>query len=280
VASSAPAELQTAMRDRSVAGRLGPAALRLLVILIYAFLLGPILIIVVTSFDPTTAGAFPPRGFSLHWYGEFLRSDNFTSAFEFSLYLGVCASICATLIGFVTAYAIVRFLGQKREIGQSLALLPAIVPQILTSISLLLALTFVPFPAFAALLAGHVIICLPFTIAGITASLDGVDAQLEAAALTLGASRLRVLWEVVVPLAAPGILSALIFAFIVSFGDVYIALFLSGPGMTTLPVEIFSYVNWESTPVVAAITSLQVLLILVLGLTVERLVGLRKIMRF
>ena len=82
------------------------------------------------------------------------------------------------------------------------------------------------------------------------------------------------------PLAAPGVLSALIFAFIVSFGDVYIALFLTGPGMTTLPIEIFSYMQWESTPVIAAITSLQIVLILVLGLIVERLVGLRHIMRF
>jgi putative spermidine/putrescine transport system permease protein len=125
-----------------------------------------------------------------------------------------------------------------------------------------------------------VLICLPFTIAGVTASLDSVDPQLETAAFTLGASRLRALWEVVLPLVAPGILSALIFAFIISFGDVYIALFLSGPGMTTLPIEIFSYIQWESTPVVAAITTLQILLILALGLVVERLVGMRRIMRF
>ena len=75
-------------------------------------------------------------------------------------------------------------------------------------------------------------------------------------------------------------ISALIFAFIVSFGDTYISLFLTGPGMTTLPIEIFSYMQWESTPVVAAITTVQILLILVLGLAVERLVGLRRIMRF
>jgi len=76
------------------------------------------------------------------------------------------------------------------------------------------------------------------------------------------------------------VLSALIFAFIVSFGDIYIALFLAGPGMTTLPMEIFSYVQWESTPVIAAISTLQILLIVGLGLIVERLVGLRRIMRF
>ena len=258
----------------------GALALRLLVAAIYLFLLGPILIVVVTSFDPTTAGAFPPKGVSLRGYGEFFKSDSFLAAFRFCLQLGLLAASIATGIGVITSYALVRYLGRRREFGQTLVMLPAVVPQIIISISLLLALSFVPFPEFGSLLAGHVVICLPFAIAGITASLDGVDAELEAAALTLGASRWRVLAEIVVPLVAPGIISAFIFAFIVSFGDAYIALFLSGPGMTTLPIEIFSYIQWESSPVIAAITSVQILLILVLGLAVERLVGLRKIMRF
>jgi putative spermidine/putrescine transport system permease protein len=260
--------------------RVGPSALRITVALIYAFLLGPILIVVLTSFNATQSIAFPPKGFSLRWYGEFFKSDGFVDAFRFSIGLGIASAVISTAIGFVSAYAIVRFLGKRREAGQSLAMLPAMIPHIIISMSLLLALTFVPVPELVALLAGHVMICLPFTIAGITASLDSVDPQLESAAMTLGASRLQVLWEVVLPLVAPGVLSALVFAFIVSFGDVYIALFLSGPGMTTLPIEIFSYVQWESTPVVAAITTLQILLIVALGLVVERLVGLRRVMRF
>ena len=258
----------------------GAIALRVLVAAIYLFLLGPIVIVVVTSFDASSAGAFPPRGLSLRWYGEFFRSDSFLAAFRFSLQLGLLAASIATAIGLVTSHALVRYLHRRRALGQTLVMLPAVVPQIIISISLLLALSFVPFPEFGTLLAGHVVICLPFTIAGITASLDGVDADLEAAAMTLGAPRWRVLAEVVVPLVAPGIVSAFIFAFIVSFGDAYIALFLSGPGMTTLPIEIFSYMQWESSPVVAAITSVQIALILVLGLVVERLVGLRRMMRF
>lgn len=246
---------------------------------IYVFLLAPILIVVFTSFNPTESNTFPPTGFSLRWYRTFAESPEFVSAFLFSLWLGAISAVGATVIGFLTAYGVVRFLGRRRELGQSLALLPMMVPHILISISLLLMLTVIPIPELGALIVGHIIICLPFTIAGIVASLEGVDAQLEQAAFTLGASRLRTLWEVVIPLTAPGLLSALIFAFIVSFGDVYIALFLSGPGFTTLPIEIFSYMQWESTPVVAAITTVQILLIIGLGLIVERLVGLRKIMR-
>jgi len=230
----------------------GHALLLLVVAVTYVFLLGPILIIVLTSFNATVSTAFPPTGFSLRWYGEFFRNGNFTDAFQFSLKLAGLASAIATTIGFLAAYAIVRFTGKKREAAQSLALLPAMVPHILISMSLLLALNFIDLPAFMALLAGHVLICLPFTIAGIVASLDGVDPQLELAAWTLGASRLRILWEVTIPLVAPGLLSAMLFAFIVSFGDAYLALFLSAPGKTTLPVEIFTYLAWESTPVVAA----------------------------
>jgi putative spermidine/putrescine transport system permease protein len=260
-------------------GRLGRLGAGLFVTAVYAFLLAPILIIVFVSFNPTEANTFPPSGFSLRWYAKFLDTAGFVAAFRFSLWLGVVAAVGATAVGFVSAYGIVRFLGRRRELGQSLALLPIMIPHILISLSLLLALVVVPIPELSGLIVGHILICLPFTVAGIIASLEGVDEQLELAALTLGASRLRVLGEVVIPLVAPGLLSALIFAFIVSFGDVYISLFLSGPGRTTLPIEIFSYMLWESTPVVAAITTVQILLIIVLGLVIERLVGLRKIMR-
>lgn len=261
------------------AGRAGRLALGVAVTAIYVFLLAPVAIIVFSSFNPTEANTFPPTGFSLRWYAKFLDSAGFVTAFRFSLWLAIVAAVAATAIGFLTAHALVRYWSRGRGVLQSLALLPMMVPHLLISISLLLALMVVPVPELAALIVGHVLICLPFAIACIVASLEGVDAQLELAALTLGASRLRALWEVVIPLVAPGLLSALLFTFMVSFGDVYIALFLSGPGRTTLPIEIFAYMQWESTPVVAAITSVQILLIIGLGLLIERLVGLRTIMR-
>jgi len=246
---------------------------------IYAFLLTPILIIILSSFNTTSANTFPTDGVSLQWYREFLESPSFISAFQFSAWLGIVAAVGATIIGFLTAYGIVRYMGSYREVAQSIAMLPIMVPHILISISLLILLTVVPIPELAGLIIGHIIICLPFTVAGILASLDGVDPQLERAAWTLGASRMRILWEIVIPLIAPGLFSSLIFAFIISFGDVYIALFLSGPGMTTLPIEIFSYMQWESTPVIAAITTVQIIMIFGLGLIIERMVGLRQIMR-
>jgi putative spermidine/putrescine transport system permease protein len=262
--------------DLSWTGRVG---FGILVALLYVFLLAPLLIVIFSSFSPDERNVYALSQASLRWYREFLASESFTSAFTFSLWLAAVASVIATAIGFITAYGVVRFLGRWRETGQALAILPMMVPQILISLSLLLVLTRFPAPELAALVIGHVLICLPFTIAGIIASLEGVDADLEAAAHTLGASRLRVLAEVTLPLVAPGVLSALVFAFIISFGDVDIALFLSGPGMTTLPIEIFSYIQWQSSPVIAAITTVQIALIIVFGLVVEKLVGLRAAMR-
>lgn len=255
-----------------VLGRLG-------IVAIYVFLLAPIVIVVLASFNPENSAALATTTFSLRWYRDFAANNNFVSAFKFSLWLGLIAALAATAIGLLASYAIVRFLGRRRPLGQSLALMPMMIPAILISISLLSMLTRVPLPELLVLIIGHVLICLPFTIAGIVASLDGVDPQLEQAAWTLGASRLRILWEVTIPLVAPGLLSAMLFAFIVSFGDVYISLFLSGPGMTTLPIEIFAFIQWESSPVIAAITTVQMLLIIALGLLIERLVGLRRIMR-
>jgi putative spermidine/putrescine transport system permease protein len=258
---------------------LGRLAFGLLVAVLYAFLLLPLVFVVFTSFSPDERNVYALSQASLRWYREFADSDNFTAAFKFSLWLAGVASVLATAIGFVTAYGIVRFLRRRREIGQALALLPMMVPHVLISLSLLLVLTRFPVPELAALVIGHVLICLPFTITGIIASLEGVDQDLEAAAHTLGASRVRVLVEVTLPLVAPGVLSALIFSVIISFGDVDIALFLSGPGMTTLPIEIFSYIQWQSSPVIAAITTVQIVLIVLFGLIVERLVGLRAAMR-
>jgi len=251
----------------------------LAVTLIYVFLLAPILIVVAASFNPDQSNALPRNGLSLRWYREFAQSDGFTSAFKFSLQLGLVAAFAATVIGLVTAYGIVRFLGRRRALGQALALMPMMIPHILIGLSLLLLLTQVTLPEAGVLLIGHVMICLPFTIAGIIASLEGVDPQLELAAWTLGASRWRILWEVTIPLVAPGLVSSMLFAFIVSFGDVYISLFLSSPGKTTLPIEIFTYMLWDSSPVIAAITTVQMLMIIALGLAIERLVGLRKVMR-
>jgi putative spermidine/putrescine transport system permease protein len=255
------------------------AAFAILIALIYVFLLLPLVIVVFASFSPDEGNVYALSQASLRWYREFAASNSFTTAFKFSLLLATIVSVLATGIGFITAYGVVRFLGRRRETGQALAMLPMMVPHILISLSLLLVLTRFPAPELAALIIGHVLICLPFTIAGIIASLEGVDPDLEAAAHTLGASRLRVLYEVTLPLVAPGLLSALIFSFIVSFGDVDIALFLSGPGMTTLPIEIFAFIQWESSPVIAAITTVQILLIVLFGLMVERLVGLRAAMR-
>jgi putative spermidine/putrescine transport system permease protein len=262
--------------DLSATRRLG---FGVLIAALYLFLLAPLAIVVFSSFSPDERNVYSLSQASLRWYREFAQSDNFTTAFKFSLWLAGVASLIATSIGFVTAYGVVRYLGRRREIGQAFAMLPMMVPHILISLSLLLVLTRLPVPELAALVIGHVLICLPFTIAGIIASLDGVDPDLEAAAHTLGASRLRVLFEVTLPLVAPGLLSALIFSFIISFGDVDIALFLSGPGMTTLPIEIFAFIQWESSPVIAAITTVQIVLIVVFGLVVERLVGLRAAMR-
>jgi putative spermidine/putrescine transport system permease protein len=258
---------------------LGRAVYAIFITLLYVFLLLPVLIIVFASFSPDQRNTYALADASLHWYREFFASDSFTGAFQFSLWLALIAAVLSTFIGFLSAYGIVRFMGKRRSVAQSLVMLPMMVPHILISLSLLLLLTVLPIAELSALIIGHVLICLPFTIAGIIASLEGCDPDLEAAAYTLGCPRWRVLVEVTLPLIAPGLLSALIFAFIISFGDVYIALFLSGPGVTTLPVEIFSYIQWESSPVIAAITTLQIVLIVLFGLLVERLVGLRTVMR-
>lgn len=258
---------------------LSRGTLTALVGLTYGFLLIPILVIVYASFSPDLRYMFSPGEASIHWYREFYNSKSFTSAFRFSLILASIASAIATVIGFITAYGIVRYLKRYRFVAQAFVMLPMMTPTIVISLGLLLLMNSIEIPEMLPMLCGHVVICLPFTVAGIIASLEGIDPVLEDAAWTLGASRMTILREITLPLVAPGVLSAMIFSFVVSFGDVYVSLFLAAPGTTTLPVEIFSYVQWESTPIVAAITTVQMILIIVFGLVVERIVGLRRAIR-
>ena len=263
--------------DLSAPGRF---ALRGIHRLLYVFLLFPILIVVVASFSPTQSNTYAISQAS-RCAGTVSSSPATGSPTRSSSVSGSRRSPlrCATLIGFVTAYGMVRFLGRAtrvRPVSRDAAHDGATHPhQLVASASP----DAVPIPELSALVVGHVLICLPVHD-------RGHHRESRERRSRAGGRRAHA-WRVALarpvrgddPLIAPGVLSALIFAFIVSFGDVYIALFLSGPGMTTLPIEIFAYIQWESSPVVAAITTIQIVLIIVFGLVIERLVGLRTVMR-
>jgi len=252
----------------------------LYVVLFYVFLLAPVVVAIFTSFNPGRLNQFPPTGFSLTWYVQFFGDRNFTHAFfAISLKLAVYVAVICGLLALPAAYALSRYRFPGRNLVQTLLMTPMMVPQMVVGIALLLLFAPYTFADEFRIVVGHVVIALPIAIRAVMSSLDGLDPSLEEAARSLGANPLQSFFRVVVPLAGSGVLAAMLFAFTISFTDANVALFLVGPKATTLPVEVFTYLLWESTPVVAAIATLQVALVMVIATIINRLVGLNAVMR-
>jgi len=247
--------------------------------LTYSLVLGPILIVLVTAFSPTEFFVFPPPGFSLRWFRSFFENESLRGAFMRSLWLAALSCAVATTLGTMAALYIARRRRLLFTVLQGLFLAPLIFPAIVLGLALLLFFKLIGgIPDFLGLVIAHAILGTPFVVRSVSASVLAVDPVLEEASQSLRAGPLRTFLLVTMPLIWPGIVSGALFAFILSLGELNTALFLTGPGVTTLPIEIFSYLQFQGGQlVIAAASAVQVGIILILVVAVERLVGLRRI---
>lgn len=246
----------------------------------FALIIVPILIVVITAFSPGDYFEFPPRGLSTRWFVEFFRLKEMRNAFTLSLELALLAATLATIFGTMGALFLARRRGVLAGLLQSLFLAPLVFPTIILGVALLLLYKTIGMPVFPGLLLAHCIIGMPYGFRTVLASAQALDPALEEAGQSLGAGPLRTLFVVTLPLVWQGVVSGWLFAFIVSFGELNTALFLTGPGLTTLPIEIFSYLQFQGSQlVIAAASTLQIALIVVMVTTIERIVGLGRIIR-
>lgn len=242
--------------------------------LVYTMLAAPAFLVIASSFTSSDTMRFPPTGFSLRWYRAAFQDELFMTALWTSTYIAVLVAVFALLIGFAAAFAINRYSFRGRAFLQGLIFSPLIVPAVVLGIGLLqlfawLDLTQTIYP----LLLGHLVLAVPYVVRTILASLSLYDQQLEQAAMNLRATPLRVIRRITLPLIMPGLLSAAIFAFVTSFGNVTVSSFLTYGGRVTLPVQIFAYVDTSYDPLVAAVSSLMIIVTLIVILTIERLIG-------
>jgi putative spermidine/putrescine transport system permease protein len=245
-----------------------------------ALIIVPIAIVVITAFSPLDYFEFPPRSLSLRWFVEFFRLENMRNAFVLSLELAVLAATLATIFGTMGALFLARRRGFMAGLLQSLFLAPLVFPTIILGVALLLLYKTVGMPVFPGLLLAHCIIGVPYGFRTVLASAQALDPALEEAGQSLGAGPLRTLFVITLPLVWQGVISGWLFAFIVSFGELNTALFLTGPGLTTLPIEIFSYLQFQGSQlVIAAASTLQVALIIIMVAVIERIVGIGRIIR-
>lgn len=248
-----------------VAGRM---ALRAAAGISLAYILLPMLFVIWLAFFTQEIPSFPPEGYSLKWFRAIADNDRFVSGFLLSLQVGVAATLIGLAIGVPAAVCLVRGRFPGREMVNNLLLLPLIVPGIVLGIALFVfhveAEIRTGWPilgSLAGLIAGHVLIAIPWTVRLITASLAGMDRTIEEAAESLGANRLTTFRRITLPGILPGIVAAALFGFIASFGNLEMSLFLVGPGRTTLPIAILQYLEWKIDPTIAAVSVLQILFI-------------------
>ena len=196
-----------------------------------------------------------------------------------SAWLAVAATAIATPLGTAAALGLSRSEFRGKQLIELLFLAPLAVPGIVIGIALLIAFVAADVgEAPVRLVAAHILLVLPYSIRTVLASLAQIDPALEEAALTLGASRWSALWLIVLPLTRPGIIAGVLFALILSFDDIALALFLVDANTTTLPVAILSYLQYNFDPSLAAVSSILIILTLGCASLVERTFGLQRLL--
>jgi putative spermidine/putrescine transport system permease protein len=220
------------------------------------WLLAPIVIVVILAFSGNGYLSFPPTSLSLQWFGRLIGDVQWQRALLSSLIIGAIACVVSTTIGFLAAYAFLRVEFRGKKLLLSLMMTPVIVPSIITAIAMyylsgkLRLIGNVVWLGFC-----HATIAMPIVLLILLSALHAVDPNLERAALGLGSSRSRVFLRVVLPIALPGVLSAALFAFLASFDELLISLFLAGVRAQTLPVRIWNSLNLQVEPTIAAVSA-------------------------
>ena len=249
-----------------------------------AYILTPLVFVTWLAFFRQEIPSFPPEGYSLRWFYAIAGNDRFVAGFLLSLELAVIASSVGICLGLPAAVCLSRFRFKGREGLSNLLLMPLVVPGIVLGIALyvfhveLEIATGLPIlGSLGGLVTGHVLIVIPWSVRLVMASLSGLDRSIEEAAQSLGASRFTTFRRVTLLAIRPGVVAAVLFGFVSSFGNLEMSLFLVGPGRTTLPIAIIQYLEWKIDPTIAAVSVLQILLIAVAMLITDRMVRISRV---
>jgi putative spermidine/putrescine transport system permease protein len=237
---------------------------------IYIFLMLPLLVVFPLSLSSAAYMQFPPPGLSWQWYERYFDDPSWIDATVRSLYIGVATAALALALGVPLSFSLVRGRFAGRWLVDRLALAPLIVPTIILSIAvygLFARLRLIG--EWYGLVIVHTVLALPFVVLVMCAGLRDFDRGLEQAAEGLGASRLHALWRVTLPLLRPSLVSAGLLAFVSSFDELVVALFLAGPNMT-LPKKMFDNILMEIDPTIAAVSVMQILLVSVVLVLIGR----------
>ncbi len=254
---------------------LRPRYLKLHAALVFAFLFAPIIVLVVFSFNHARSGT-DFTGFSTRWYSALVHNHDVLQAFRNTMKVAVVATVFATGIGTLAAFALTRFKFAGRSGYSTLIFISLVMPEIVMGISLVAFYRRVAHVELSinTVIAAHITFCIAFVVVVVKARLTAFDNRLVEAAADLGATPLQAFLRVVLPLAAPGIAAGAMLAFTISLDDVVITSLTSGPGSTTLPLYIFGQLRFGVSPSINALSTIVLAASLVL-LTIGGLFSLR-----
>ncbi|HCM28811.1 MAG: spermidine/putrescine ABC transporter ATP-binding protein [Treponema sp. GWB1_62_6] len=244
-------------------------------ILVFLFLAVPLFIIAATAFGEASTIRFPIKGFTLKWFAAIFASRSFMSSLRLSFALALYATALALLVGIPAAYALSKTQFRRNAFLRSFFLSPTFVPGIVVGYALFQFLVIkLRMPVFAGLLTGHFLVVLPYIIRVVGASLEQFDFSIEEVAWSLGCDKGQAFVKVVLPNIASGIVAAFMLAFINSFNNIPVSMFLTGPGVSTLPTTLMTYIEYSYDPSVSAISVLLMLTTIVLMFIVEKTLGI------
>jgi len=248
------------------------------VTLVFVFMMAPVVVVVASSFTASDYLAVPPKGFSLKWFTAVFENPDYITAFKTSLMLAMVSTIGSVAIGCAAAYALIRRVVPAANTIASLLMAPMAFPGVVIGIALLQYFAKLGLQgSILGLLLAHTLISVPYSLRSIMANLVGIDAELESAAMTLGATRWAAFRLVTLPLLSQGMVAAGLFSFVTSFDDVSTTVFLLGSEHMTLPVKIFSAIEYGVDPSVAALSTLLIVGTAALLALANKWVGLNRL---
>ncbi len=240
-----------------------------------ALLCVPIALIIFLSFSDDPYTLIPPTGYSLRWYHNIFAEREFIDGFIISLCVALIVTPISVVVGTLSAYSLWRWPSPLARPLEQLLLSPLMLPLVVTGLALLLFYSHIGSTAsFWNIVVAHVIITFPFSFRAVLAVLSRYDRQLDEAAASLRVSPRAGFVHVTLPLIRPGLFAGALFAFVMSFDDFAVTIFLIDPGTRTLPIVIYQYMEWNLDPTVSAVSAILILMTVSFTLLIEKVMGL------
>jgi putative spermidine/putrescine transport system permease protein len=247
--------------------------------LFLAFIVAPLVVVVLVAFTDRGYISMPFDGASLRWFRAIIANDDFVSAFWLSMRLAFTAATIGVVLAVPAALAISRYRFPGRTALQSIFLSPMMIPAVVLGIAFLRFLSLLHLSgSFWALVCAHVIIVLPYALRLALSSTIGLDRDAERAALSCGASRFTAFRRVVLPMIRTGVAGGWVLSFIQSFDELTMTVFVATPGTTTLPVAMYNRIAQTIDPLVTSVSAVLIVGTILLMVLLDRMVGLEKIL--